>query len=75
MHSLVIQIRYFNAIVYCKEQEGRKQTHFLKYHSIKNCPHKVGKFCDFIKNKFPSAKHINFYDKERKTFYERIYLE
>jgi hypothetical protein len=74
MHSLTIKIEYYNAIVYCSEKEGRLQQHFLKFHSIKNNQHRVGKFLDFVKNKFPSAQHVNFYDKANRQFVERIYL-
>lgn len=67
--------RYFNCIVFCAEKEGRKATNFLKYHGIKNTDRHKGKFLSFVKKKFPSAQHVNFYDKETKSFIEKIYLE
>lgn len=69
------QTKYFNCIIYCSEKEGRAQTHFLKYHSIKNTDRHKGEFLAFAKKKFASAQYVNFYDKVTKQFVERIHLE
>ena len=75
MPKFIYQIEYFNAIIYTANPDGNRGGHFQKYHSIRNTPHHVGKFLQFAKEKFPSAQHVNLYNKETKQFVERIYLE
>lgn len=75
MPKFFYKIAYLNAIIYTAESSGNTGGHFQKYHSIKNTPVHISKFCAFAKGKFPSAKHVNFYNKETKRFVERIYLE
>ena len=50
--------------------EGKKYIH-----NIKNTSHYIGKFCNDMKKKYPTAKYINFYFKHSGEFKERIYLE
>lgn len=73
MPKFLFQIRYFNAIIICIDADGRSSG--KKYRAIKNTPQHVGKFLAFAKEKFPDARHVNFYNKETKNFVERIHLE
>jgi hypothetical protein len=66
------QIKYFNCIAFGMES-GKER--FIKYHSVKNTDHHREQFIQFLKNKFPFVQYVNFYDKETKKFYERVYLE
>jgi hypothetical protein len=44
-------------------------------HNIKDTTHYKGKFCNDMKRKWPTATHVNFYDKTTGEFSERIELE
>jgi len=44
-------------------------------HNIKDTQHYIGKFCNDMKVKFPTAEYINFYYKHNGEFKERINLE
>jgi hypothetical protein len=64
--------KYFTAIIYTeKPQINGKQ--FLKYHNIKSDDNSLEKFFRFAL-KFPTAKHINFYDPQTKQFVEQVKL-
>ena len=66
-------IKYFNCIVIVPDADGK--VNGKKYHAIKNTPVHIGNFLSFAKKKFPLAQHVNFYNKETKSYVERIYLE
>lgn len=65
--------RYLTAIIYTREPQinGRQ---FLKYRNIPTWEPKKSEFLAFAA-KFPTAEHVNFYEKDTKKFVERIYLE
>lgn len=50
--------------------QGKKYTH-----NIKDLQHYIGKFCNDMKIKYPTADYINFYYKHNGEFKERIYIE
>lgn len=72
MPKFLYQINYFNAIVCCLDAE---KWSFKKYHNIRNTDKHLSNFLAFAKDKFPGAQYVNFYNKDTKRFYERIYLE
>jgi hypothetical protein len=60
--------KLFTAIIYCNQTQTNGNF-FLKFRNI-SCQ---DKFCKFAK-KFNGAAYINFYDKETRTYLNRVYL-
>lgn len=54
---------------------GDKPEHFKKYKYVFGSRRSVSTFCGFAKNKFPTATHVNFYNKATGNFKEQILLE
>lgn len=72
MFTTNIEPKYLNAVVICVLPNG--QIEGKKYRSIMNTVSKKSRFIEFIREKFAYAKHVNFYNKETKRFYERMQI-
>jgi hypothetical protein len=48
---------------------------FKKFRNTTDNARSIGRLCDFIKNKWPQAQHVNLYYRDSRKFKERIELQ
>jgi len=61
--------KFLVAIVFIPGERPKKYKH-----GIKDRQHTIDKFCNDMRQKWPAAQYVNFYDKRTQVFKERVYL-